>query len=47
MALKRMGSERLSQDMEIKYMVLISKRPLGVGANLELIEMLLKYHCMM
>ena len=39
MALKSMGSLRMSHDMEIWYRVGRSKMPLGVGLKGELIEM--------
>ena len=43
MARNRMGSYRMSQDSEIRYSVLISKKPLGEGLKDEFIEMLRKY----
>ena len=39
MALKSMGSLRMSHDMEIWYRVGRSKMPLGVGLKEEFIEM--------
>ena len=42
-ALNKIGSGRMSHQMEIWYMVLISNKPLGEGENFELIEMLRRY----
>ena len=42
MALNRAGSGKELQDLEMWYMVFISNIPLGVGANLEFIDTLLR-----
>ena len=43
MALNNKGSVSMSQLREMRYKVLMSNTPLGVGRNLELIEMLRMY----
>ena len=46
MALNKGGSYRISQVCEMRDKVVISKMPLTVGVNLELIDTLLRYSSM-